>query len=72
MVVDDQGSKSTPVRSDNSDVELLILNYYNKNKLSYSNETSQNDNVLIDDASPSSNTRFVTEGNPPSVDSSHQ
>ena len=32
VVVDDQGSKSTPTRSDDSDIEFLILNWYNKNK----------------------------------------
>ena len=43
VVVDDQGSKSTPLRSDNSNVEFLILNWYNRNKLPYNNETNQND-----------------------------
>ena len=64
-------SKSTPTRSDDSDVEFLILNCYNKNKLPYSNETSQNDSVPTDDASPCSSTSPVAEGDPPSGDSSH-
>ena len=62
VVVDDQGSRSTPIRSNDSDVEFLILNWYNKN----SNSVSK------DDASPSSSTCLVSKGDPPSGDSSLQ
>ena len=59
VVVDDQGSKSTLTRSDNSNVELCILNKYNKN----SNSVSR------DDVSPSSSTNLVEEDDPLSSDS---
>ena len=59
VVVDDQGSKSTLTRSDNSNVEFYILNKYNKN----SNSVSR------DAASPSSSTNLVAEDDPPSSDS---
>ena len=72
VVVNYQGSKSTPTMSHDSDVEFLILNWYNKNKLPYNNETGQNVSVTANDASPSSNTNLVTKGDPPSSDSSHQ
>ena len=72
VVVNYLGSKSNPTMSHDSDVEFLILNWYNKNKLPYSNETSQKDNVSANDESPSSNTNLVAKGDPPSSDSSHQ
>ena len=62
VVVDDQGSKSTPTRSNDSDVEFLILNWYNKN----------NNSVSENDVSPSSNTSPIEEGDPPSRDQSLQ
>ena len=71
MVVDDHGSKFTPTRSNDSDVEFLILDWHNINKLPYINETSQNDSVSIDDASPSSNTSPILEGDPASSDFCH-
>ena len=72
VVVDNQGSKSTPTSLDDSNVGFLIFNWYNKNKLPYSNETSQNDSVSMDDASLCSNTNPVSEGDPPSGESSHK
>ena len=61
MVVDDQGSKYTPTSLDDSDVEFLILNWYNRNSNS----------VLEDDTSPS-NTNPVIKDDPPFGDSSLQ
>ena len=62
VVVDDQESKSTITRSDDSDFEFHLLNRYNKN----SNSVSR------DAASPSSSTSLVAEDDPPSSDSSLQ
>ena len=62
VVIDEQGSKSTLTRSNNSDVEFYILNRYKKN----SNNTSG------DAPSPSSNTSPVVEDDLTSSDSSLQ
>ena len=62
MMVDDQGSKSTLTRLDDSDVKFCILNSYNKNSNSVSGDV----------ASPSNITSLVVEDDPPSNDSSLQ
>ena len=60
MVVDDQGSQSTPTKSDDSDVKFFILNLYNRNS----------NNVSKDDASLNRSTSPVAKGDPPSSKSS--
>ena len=62
VLVDDQGSKYTITRLDDSNGELCILNRYNKNS----------NNVSRDAASPSSSTSPIVENDPPSSDSSLQ
>ena len=67
-----QKKKNDP-RDSGRHFKFLIFNWYNRNNI----ETSQNDSVsigdeTIGDASPSSNTSHVIEGDPPSSDSSHK
>ena len=61
VVVDDHESTSFEIKKDDA-----------KTKLPYSNETSQNESVFADDASPSSSTCLVAEGDPLSDDLTHK